>query len=214
MKQTKFVRSIPFPSKQQGCWPPSPPLFGLLFVMIFGWIACQSALPAALAHAYAGEICRFFLSNTARLSEPCVSQNVSPPANLTAKPLCFLGIWNEKWCGWEAVIALLRHQSRLPLSNINTLENSQISSTGAFGILGVHPLFNCLGWQPELILISGIAGLHRDALRRLAGLLCNCLAVRWWQLQLKVCPTPCRVAPEPLSPQFCPDWLFSEMLDH
>ena len=21
--------------------------------------------------------------------------------NKTAKPLCFLGIWNKKWCGWE-----------------------------------------------------------------------------------------------------------------
>ena len=29
MKRTKFVRSIPFPLKQRGCWPPSPPLFYL-----------------------------------------------------------------------------------------------------------------------------------------------------------------------------------------
>ena len=46
------------------------------------------------------------------------------------------------------------------------------------------PPINFSGRAPELYLFSRIACLHLDALRRLVGLLYNCLAVRWWQPQL------------------------------
>jgi hypothetical protein len=48
-------------------------------------------------------------------------------------------VFNKEMVRLRSRHRLIRHQSRLPLGNINTLQNSETTSTRAFGILCVHP---------------------------------------------------------------------------